>query len=67
MAAVPDEGSCQGDSGGPLVRAEGGGRYVLVGVVSQGRGCAAGNPTLFTSVLAYRAWIDEAMITTGRP
>ncbi len=56
----PGTGDCNGDSGGPLVRAEGGGKFVLVGLVSQGRGCAMGRPSLYTKVSEYRLWIADA-------
>ena len=61
VEAQPGEGDCNGDSGGPLVRAEGGGRFVLVGLVSQGRGCAMGKPSLYTDVTKFRKWLADAM------
>lgn len=61
VASGEGEGSCNGDSGGPLVRIRDDGRALLVGVVSQGRGCAQGVPAIYTSILAYRGWIDQAM------
>lgn len=64
VRAQPGQGDCNGDSGGPLVRAEGGGKFVLVGLVSQGRGCATGKPSIYTEVSEYRAWIAEAMRTS---
>lgn len=52
--------SCQGDSGGPLTREEDGGRRSLVGVVSNGKGCGAGVPALYTRISHYAAWIAAA-------
>lgn len=56
--------SCQGDSGGPLTRAGPNGSRVLVGIVSQGVGCAnPGYPGLYTRVSAYQAWIKSAKLS----
>ena len=52
--------SCQGDSGGPLTREEDGGRRSLVGLVSNGKGCGAGIPALYTRVSHYDGWIVAA-------
>lgn len=47
--------SCQGDSGGPLVC---GG--ILVGITSNGVGCALPNfPGIYIDVYHYRKWIEE--------
>ena len=57
--------SCQGDSGGPLVVTSGFGedrKFVQVGVVSWGRGCAL--PKFFgvyTRVSSYRDWISKTI------
>ncbi|XP_013784326.1 serine protease 30-like [Limulus polyphemus] len=49
--------SCQGDSGGPLLVKEGD-KFVIIGVVSAGIGCAKPLlPGLYTQVSSYIAWI----------
>ena len=57
--------SCQGDSGGPLIVRHGNSnRYVQVGIVSWGRGCARpGIPGIYTRVSKYIGWIQSH---TGR-
>lgn len=57
--------SCQGDSGGPLMVRHGeSSRYVQVGVVSWGKGCARpGFPGIYTRVSSYIDWIQSH---TGR-
>lgn len=57
---VPGRDSCQGDSGGPLTRSAGRGSRLLVGIVSNGYGCAAGRPGLYTRVSFYEDWIAAA-------
>jgi len=50
--------SCQGDSGGPLVDARGN-RNVLVGIVSNGLGCARSEyPGIYTNVFSLKTWIS---------
>jgi secreted trypsin-like serine protease len=58
-AASTGRDSCQGDSGGPLVRQEGA-EKVLVGIVSNGFGCAYKDmPAAYTRVSYYLDWIDR--------
>lgn len=59
-ALEASKGSCQGDSGGPLTREGEDGQRVLVGLVSYGKGCATGIPTVFVRVSDYESWIVAA-------
>ena len=55
--------SCQGDSGGPLWWTDGNTKKAhLVGVVSNGRGCARPEfPGVYTRVSHYFSWILDTM------
>ncbi len=56
------EDSCQGDSGGPLSVANNQGTgYLLAGIVSFGKGCAAGYAGVYTRVSKYNDWIDTRL------
>ena len=64
-AGIPNGGkdSCQGDSGGPLWRTNPRTHAPeLVGIVSNGRGCARpGYPGVYTRVATYHFWILDCM------
>ncbi|MER7757831.1 serine protease [Kitasatospora sp. NPDC097643] len=56
--------TCQGDSGGPMFRKDAAGRWLQVGIVSWGEGCArAGYPGVYTKVSTYAADIAAAAAT----
>jgi secreted trypsin-like serine protease len=54
--------ACQGDSGGPMVRRDGSGRWVQVGIVSWGYGCARRQyPGVYTQVSTFADDITSAV------
>jgi len=51
--------TCQGDSGGPLMMFSSNNQWVLVGVTSNGIGCAeAAYSGVYTRVAAFQSWIN---------
>lgn len=52
---VRGEGLCDGDSGAPLVAENG----LQIGIASWGIPCATGKPDIYTSIYAYRTWLEE--------
>jgi secreted trypsin-like serine protease len=57
-AGAGPETNCVGDSGGPLVVEAADRRDRIVGIVSEGSGCAAARPvTIYTRVSVYAPWI----------
>ncbi|XP_038046894.1 sushi, von Willebrand factor type A, EGF and pentraxin domain-containing protein 1-like isoform X1 [Patiria miniata] len=69
-AGVPEGGldACKGDSGGPVMRqmtvADGSKRWVQIGIVSWGEGCAVeGRYGIYTRLSAYTDWIESHTAT----
>ena len=61
-ASRPGVDTCQGDSGGPMVRRDRTGRWLQVGIVSWGLGCARdGYPGVYTQVSTFRTAIKAAI------
>jgi secreted trypsin-like serine protease len=67
-AKEPGKDSCKGDSGGPLTRQlTATAPRILVGLVSQGVGCAyKGIPGVYTRVSEYEKWIADARKVTKK-
>ncbi|KAK7071589.1 Neurotrypsin [Halocaridina rubra] len=54
--------TCTGDSGGPLTCQEGG-RFVLYGITSWGKGCGRrGQPGMYTKITKYLRWIHDTIV-----
>ena len=59
--------TCQGDSGGPLMMFSSSHQWVLVGLTSNGIGCAEANYSgVYTRVAAFQDWIATTMSGTYR-
>ena len=65
-AGLPEGGkdSCYGDDGGPMAAQTADGRWVQIGIVSWGQGCAApGLPGVYSNVAALLPWVFQAQNT----
>ncbi|CAF0852456.1 unnamed protein product [Adineta ricciae] len=59
--------TCQGDSGGPLMMFTTANVWQIVGITSNGIGCAEKNlPGVYTRVAAFQTWINDTMNNTNR-
>ncbi|KAL1478061.1 hypothetical protein MTO96_035259 [Rhipicephalus appendiculatus] len=57
----------EGDTGGPLMSPNVGGRYVQVGIISSGLGCARKYiPRVHTRVEAFMPWIKQVVGSLGK-
>lgn len=57
-----DTDTCQGDSGGPLFAKSAAAKYVQVGIISHGIGCAQKDtPGVYTRVDAFGPWLSRAV------
>ncbi|XP_038046698.1 serine protease 27-like [Patiria miniata] len=59
-----NQDACKGDAGGPVMRqmtaADGNKRWVQIGIVSWGEGCAQeGRYGIYTRLSAYKDWIQD--------
>lgn len=55
-----DTDACQGDSGSAVMFRKGP-RYIQVGIVSHGVGCAQGMPGIYVPVSVYKEWILQTI------
>lgn len=64
-AAEKDKDSCEGDSGGPLMVKTtflGRSRWMAIGIVSWGMGCAIPNqPGVYTRMTEYTRWVGQML------
>eukprot|EP00090_Calanus_glacialis_P033644 TRINITY_DN55945_c0_g1_i1.p1 TRINITY_DN55945_c0_g1~~TRINITY_DN55945_c0_g1_i1.p1 ORF type:complete len:120 (+),score=32.97 TRINITY_DN55945_c0_g1_i1:2-361(+) len=66
-AAEDGKDACQGDSGGPLVVREGNKKYVQIGLVSWGAGCARREyPGVYTRITKVHSWIMKIASKKGK-